>query len=64
MAADLLYKSVLGLCLIISRAAKISAKPGPKQHSLSMCTQQSLWVQQNQMLVVIFYHGLVFMGQG
>ena len=34
MAADLLYKSLLGLCLIMLRAAKA----GPKQHSVYVYT--------------------------
>ena len=38
VAADLLYKSVSGLCLTISRAAKA----GPKQHFVSMCILLSL----------------------
>ena len=37
VAADLVYKSVSGLCLIISRAARYLPKPALKQHSLSMC---------------------------
>ena len=43
----------LGLCLI-SRAARISAKAGPKQHSLSMYIKQSLWFSQNYVTVIRF----------
>ena len=55
MAADLLYKSVLGLCLIISRAAKFLPKPALNKIP-SLCVFRNLYDigPQNGGLMLIF----------
>jgi len=47
VAADLLYKSVLGLCLIISRAARYLPKPA-LNNIPSLCVYYDLYVTNTQ----------------
>ena len=48
VAADLLYKSVMGLCLIISRAARYLPKPALNNIPSLFCILQSQWLQSNK----------------
>ena len=53
MAADLLYKSVPGLCLIISRAAIYLPKPALNNILSLLCILQSLWMYHTVQLATV-----------